>query len=244
MKCEVCNTEITEKDNYCNSCGAKLVDEVMVAPVTKTPNTIIILSAVSVVVAFIIGQVLPIFIGILCLLLLGVILKQYFVDKDKSIKSKWALALVSLAVLFSIFYTTIDLIKLDYANKSLERINEELNLDLEEVKPVYRYIGSMDGMENIIYDNYSINELIYKYDEEKANTFLTRLNNDQRFLLKDVSILKYKFKNLSFLEHDYVLVYDRLTSEYQLPEDYEKADLIIIIYNTEDRIMQILEIKR
>lgn len=250
--CHICNQAIGVEDKFCMNCGAMVVD----APKESvfeirdyrtdnktTKSKIFTANLIAMIIIVFFGNLAPIFFAIVSLGILGAAI--YLFTKERSRKNGWAIAFAALALLFSSFNYTNNLVSHKYALASGERISKQIGIKLHLPEPDFENILIMDGeVIGVTLTEYAFNDIIYELDETEASDIEAVINyNSDKFSNEHIELLYEKFDMVMMQNVDIALVYNNKTKKFELPEKFENYDIIIINYDSDEQVLQILEIK-
>lgn len=252
--CHICNNIIHENDNYCQGCGAKLnrssEDDIDIISSrvnivnnqqNKESNLVLIISLISVGISFIFSGFIP---TITLILSLGAFAFAIFkLIKSRNKITGWSVALTTLAIMLSGLNVVNELIAKEYAFETRDRIYEITSIKLPEADPSFYNISMIDGeVVKVNLTNVLFNDVVYQLNDIQANEFETMINTISVFNGQNVSYVKEEFKFLLLEGTDVSLIYNIDNDTYDPTEGIKNKNLIIINYDCDSKVIQVLEI--
>lgn len=205
-------------------------------------NYIFVTSVVFLGLSFLISSLFP---PLFVLFGIGLVVNSILIyNKNKTRKYGWAIAFSSLALILSGFSLFTALIEKDYANSASDRISEITEVSLDLNNPNSYFVSFVDDEQfRAVYTDYLFNEYIYELSEEEIIRFNSLTQSSSKFREELVSELESKIGDIMIEGVDISLVYEIKNQNYVLPSTFKDNEIIIVNYDADEGVVQILEIK-
>lgn len=207
-------------------------------------NLLFVVSIIFAVMSLLIGSLFADLFFVVSIILIGVTTYNYF--KNKNRKNGWTIAFFTLALFLngaSLFFSlTIG----KFANNVIERVYDHTGIELVTKKADYYDIAFMN--DEITYyqleeRNYLVNNIIFQYIDDYKETIENLIASNSNFSVTYLNQITNEFDDVIIDGVDVCLVYNIKTNSYSYPNSLSTSEIIIINYDYEEGVLQILEVK-
>lgn len=207
-------------------------------------NSLFLVSIVFAVMSFFIGAVFSelFFTSSLCF----IIVATFMYIKNKNRKNGWTIAFFALTFFIngSVLFYNLTIGK--FAKNVTNRIYDYTGIELVEKTPKYYEISFMnDELTYYILEDkdYVFNNIVYQYFDDHKESIENLITSNSNFSDTYLNQITNEFKDVIIEGVDVILVYNIKTNTYSYPDSLANSEIIIINYDYEEGVLQILEVK-